>query len=93
MNYDDLKEAACRAMLDAGFVSPEAFAGDRTVYGHVERVELVVSGLCPCGLGQSRMALTWLPGHMPRPEHIYEKIKASGLKHIDEDRAAGRWTD
>jgi hypothetical protein len=89
---ETIGQAASRALTEAGFVDVGVRVeqrGQGSLYGSY--VDLSVSGMCPCGV-QSRFGLRWYPGRPPTPEAIHAKLKPCAIKHIEKDRAEGRWT-
>lgn len=85
----DLHIAGALAMVDAGFVGVETHQHQEL--WRSSRVTLTVSGLCPCGLGQSRVAICWTHGRVPPAEALYARLHAAALAHIEHDKAEGRW--
>lgn len=88
MRLDRCKAAAVQGMQEAGFVNVSA-----EHRAHVsDSVAITVQGDCPCGLGTSRMGLVLTPVNA-WPDRVHALVYKSALKHIEEDRAEGRWKD
>lgn len=88
---DALIEAAKRGMESAGFVNVKAQLLDER-----ERLLLSARGDCPCGLGQSGIGMAFTKEMMERSnvdmaEMVEHRIYAESMKHIEQDRAEGRW--
>lgn len=92
--YAEHIAAARQGMEAAGFVR----VGAEAVQGYVSgNVFVLAEGGCPCGIGRSRGQIRldyWFGGDEPLvigPREVENKFREMGLKHIEEDRAAGRW--
>lgn len=83
-------DAAYRGMADAGFANVRAYT-----WLESDRLYIDVRGDCPCGLGTSGIGLCFPVNVAPRAEHahmVYRHIHGDAMRHIEVDRAEGRWT-
>lgn len=87
---ETIEQAAVRAMTDAGFASATATLETVGQHRHNLHRQLTVRALCPCG-EPSGFGMGWGDGFDPPPDAIHGWLKTSALRHIEKDRAEGRW--
>ena len=86
-----LAKAAQRGMESAGFVNVRT-----DVQNEGQRVLLYARGDCPCGIGQSGVGMAFTKEMLAHNTvdmtvMVEHRIHAESMKHIDQDRAEGRW--
>ena len=94
MDEAKLCEAAERGMSSAGFVNVKG-----CVESDDSRLMLTVRGDCPCGLGQSGLGMAFSRHSFAHSnvdadaliERVEQQIHWQAMKHIEDDRAEGRW--
>lgn len=89
---EEILAAAKRAAIDAGYVNPETSHQTR----RDGEIAVALRADCPCGLGTSSFAVAFRKGtQFDRPDVMadtaYRLFYQACLKHIEHDKAEGRW--
>lgn len=83
-----LRDAVASALTEAGFVNVRA-----RVEEHIPDVSdsVSVEGDCPCGRGRSQFSYAYPKSRPPPALALRALVLEQAQKHIDQDKAEGRW--
>lgn len=87
-----LAEAVERGLLRAGFASVEVRI-ENMKYDLHPCIAIVARATCPCGELSSFGVRYANESMLPPVGYMEEHIHAMGVRHIEQDKAEGRWHD